>query len=103
MQSHFTAGARAGLVLAGLALGAAACSSDKATNPNPTTLHFVGTVNGANGSLSGSITLVVVGASVTGSFDIVSPAAAAHALTGTYNSGSKALAASGGGYNFAGS
>jgi hypothetical protein len=82
-----------------------ACSDDSddgGPNPNGDSLAFVGTVNGDNGSLSGSITLTATGTTVTGTLDIVAPAIASHALTGTYDTASRALGATGGGYNFAG-
>ncbi|MGQ0721736.1 MAG: hypothetical protein ACT4PE_09220 [Candidatus Eiseniibacteriota bacterium] len=85
---------------------APACGDDDDSgtnpNPNPNTLVFVGTVNGDNGSLSASISLTVTGTTVTGTLEVVAPAAATHALTGTYDTTSRALAAAGGGYNFAG-
>ena len=49
-----------------------------------------------------TISLTIDGTGVTGSFHIISPTNATHALTGTYNVGSKAVSVSGGGYNFAG-
>jgi hypothetical protein len=77
-------------------------SDDNGTNPTGNTLVFVGTVNGDNGSLSASISLTVTGTTVTGTLEIVAPTAASHALTGTYDTTTRALAATGGGYNFAG-
>ncbi|HTR22072.1 MAG TPA: hypothetical protein VMH88_14575 [Gemmatimonadales bacterium] len=91
-----------------LALGLAgavllsACSKDSGTTPSNTTLVFVGTVNGDNGGLSGSVSFSITGTAVTGTFTIIAPSASSHALTGTYNTGSKAMAAAGDGYNFAG-
>lgn len=84
------------------ALFFAGCSKDNSTTPNNSTLVFVGTVNGADGILSGSVAFSVTGTSVTGTLDIIAPSASSHALSGTYNSGSKALAATGDGYNFGG-
>jgi len=80
------------------------CSNDnKPTGPgNVVTLYFVGTVNGDNGSLSGSISFTVNGTTVTGILKVVTPAVDTQALTGTYNTGTKALNASGGGYTFSG-
>jgi len=88
-------------VLAGT-LAVPACKSDKATNPGNTVIVLLGSVNGNNGAFSGSISLTIDGAVVRGSFHIVSPTNATHALTGTYNAGNKAVAVSGDGYNFAG-
>lgn len=93
-------------VLMALMFMLSGCSDDE--NPaNPggggtVTLLFVGTVNGDNGGLSGSVTFNVSNTTVTGTFNVVTPAAASHALTGTYDTGTKALTATGGGYNFAG-
>lgn len=89
------------LGLAGAAL-LSACSKDNGTNPTNTTLVFVGTVNGDNGGLSGSVNFSITGTTVTGTFKIIAPSASTHSLTGTYNTGSKAMAATGDGYNFAG-
>jgi hypothetical protein len=77
-------------------------SDDNGTNPNGDSLVFVGTVNGDNGSLSASISLTVTGTTVAGTLEIVAPAAASHALTGTYDTATRALTAAGGGYNFSG-
>jgi hypothetical protein len=85
-------------LLAGLAL--AACKNDS-TNPS-VTLVFVGTVQGSSGSLSGQINLTVTGTTASGTFKIVSPTASTHALSGTYNTGTKAVAAAGDGYTFGG-
>ena len=79
-----------------------ACKSDKATSPGNTVIVLLGSVNGNNGAFSGSISLHIDGTVVSGSFHIVSPADATYALTGTYNTGNKAVAVTGGGYNFAG-
>ena len=89
------------LALAATALVAPACKKDS-TSPGTTVLVFVGTVNGTDGILSGAITLNINGTVVTGSFDVVTPTVASHALTGSYNTTSKALAATGGGYTFGG-
>jgi hypothetical protein len=93
-------------VLAIILVMFAGCSkSDKATQPsgnNTVTLHFVGTVNGDNGSISGSITFSVNDSVVTGTFRIVTPDTATHALTGIYNSGTKALSATDGSHIFGG-
>jgi len=95
---------RRGFLALGLASAVllAGCSKDNGTNPKTTAVVFVGTVNGDNGSLSGSITLTITGTTVTGTFTIVAPSSSSHALTGTYSTGSKAMAASGDGYDFAG-
>lgn len=85
-------------LLTGLAL--AACKSS--TSPTNVTLVFVGTVQGSNGSLSGEISLTVTGTTATGTFKIVSPTASTHTLSGNYNTGTKAVAAAGDGYSFAG-
>jgi len=79
-----------------------ACSKDKSGTGPSTVIVLMGSVNGDNGAFSGSISLTIDGAGVVGSFHIVAPADATHALTGTYNSGSHAVAVSGGGYNFSG-
>ncbi|HKS06093.1 MAG TPA: hypothetical protein VJR92_07240 [Gemmatimonadaceae bacterium] len=87
-----------------LAVGSvlSACSDDDSNGPSTTVMLFVGTVNGANASLSGAITLSINGTVVTGTFDITTPSVASHALTGTYNTGTKGVTASGGGYTFTG-
>lgn len=87
-----------------LAVGSllSACSDDDSNGPSTTVMLFVGTVNGDNASLSGAITLSINGTVVTGTFDIATPAVASHALTGTYNTGTKGVTASGGGYTFTG-
>lgn len=94
------------LVALALLFGFAGCSDDdKVTNNNnggTTVLLFVGTVNGDNGGLSGSIELSINGTTVTGTFVIVAPSSATHALTGTYNTSTKEVTASGGGYTFDG-
>lgn len=90
----------AGMLLATV-LALPACKDDKGTNPS-TIVVLIGSVNGANGAFSGSIELTIDGAAVTGTFHIVAPSVADHALTGTYNAGNGAVAAAGGGYNFAG-
>jgi hypothetical protein len=90
------------LALAATALLAPACKEDGGTGSNPTVLVFIGTVSGDDGIFSGAITFTVNGTTVTGQLDVTSPAAATHALNGTYNTGSKALAATGGGYTFGG-
>lgn len=89
-----------GLTLAATTLVAPACSNDSTSSS--AALVFIGTVNGTDGILSGSVVFNVDGATVTGSFEVISPSAATHALTGSYDAGSKVLAASGGGYNFGG-
>lgn len=91
----------AALALAATALLAPACSNDDTTNSNAA-LVFIGTVSGIDGVFSGAITFTINGTVVTGQLDVTSPSAATHALTGTYDTGSNALAASGGGYNFGG-
>lgn len=78
------------------------CKDDKGTGPSATVIVLVGSVNGSNGAFSGSIELSIDGGAASGTFHIVSPADATHALTGTYNAGTKGVAVSGGGYNFAG-
>ena len=102
--AHVARGVQRGLAtgLAVMALVGTACSDDKGTGPGTTVLVFIGTVNGDNGGLSGSITLNVDGSSVTGTFKVVAPAAATHALSGTYSTSTKALSASGDGYTFDG-
>lgn len=98
MRSRILKGA-----MVALAITAAACSGDDNNDSGGgDVLQFVGTVNGDNGSLSGSITLSVDGSTVTGEFEVVAPAAATHALTGTYNAGAETLTAAGGGYTFNG-
>jgi hypothetical protein len=82
------------------------CGDDDKNPINPpgdTTMTFVGTVNGLDGILSGSLSLSVVNDSaVTGTFRIVAPAASTHALTGMYEDSSMVLVATGDGYNFGG-
>lgn len=91
------------LALAATTFVAAACKSDNGTGPGPVTaLVFIGTVQGSSGSLSGELTLNINGTTLTGTFKIVSPGSSTHALTGTYNQSTKAVSASGDGYNFAG-
>jgi hypothetical protein len=89
-----------------LLLALSGCSNDDNNSTNPpgtTTIRFVGTVNGLDGVLSGSITFTVTNnTAVTGTFRITSPAASSHNLAGTYDDSSKALAATGDGYNFGG-
>ena len=93
-------------VLAIMLVTFAGCSkSDKATQPsgnNGTTLRFVGTVNGDNGYLSGTIVFSVNDSVVTGTFRIVTPDTSTHALTGIYNDSTKALAATDGSHTFGG-
>lgn len=90
-----------GAMLLATVLAVPACKKDRATGPG-TIIVLIGSVNGANGAFSGSIELTIDGAGVTGTFHIVSPAVADHALTGTYNAGNGGVVASGGGYTFAG-
>ena len=83
------------------------CSKDdnkSTTNNNNTTvnLKFVGTVNGSSGSMTASITLIVNGTTVTGTLHVTAPSAATIDLTGSYNTSTKAVSATGGGYTFAG-
>jgi len=87
--------------LAAATLMLPACGKDS-TGPGKVVLAFVGTVNGDNGSMSGSIVLTINGSSVTGTLKIVAPSSATVALSGTYDAGSKSLAATGGGFSFAG-
>lgn len=96
------------VVAMALLLAISGCSNDddnNATNPPPANgndMTFVGTVNGDDGILSGSVTFVVDDSMVTGTFRITSPSAATHSLLGAFDSTSNALGATGGGYNFAG-
>lgn len=91
------------LLLAMLLLLGSCSDEDNPQNPGgPVPLYFAGTVNGINGSLSGSIELTINGTAVTGSFVVVAPAAATHALTGTYNTTTRDISVTGGGYTFAG-
>ena len=69
---------------------------------NASVLPFVGTVNGDNASLSGSIALYVSGTDVTGALKVIAPAPATLQLSGTYTASTKTVTASGGGYTFAG-
>lgn len=90
-------------MLLATALAVPACKGDKGgTGPNTTVIVLLGSVNGANGAFSGSIALEIDGTGVTGTFHVVSPAVANHALTGTYNTGNRGVSVSGGGYTFAG-
>src|SRR5690242_12840100 len=91
----------AALLFATALVAVPACSKDN-TGPGSTTFALVGTVNGDNGSLSGSISLTVNGTTATGQLAVVAPSAATIDLSGTYNAGTKALSASGSGYTFAG-
>jgi hypothetical protein len=94
------------VVAMALLLALSGCSNDDDNNPtNPpgsSALVFVGTVNGDNGSLSGSLTFTVNDSAVTGTFRITTPTPATHALLGAFDSSSNVLGATGGGYNFAG-
>lgn len=89
-----------------LLLALAGCSKDdnpsSPNNPNPNATIFVGTVNGNNGSLSGSISFAVNDTAVTGTFKVITPSAATHTLIGFYDTEANVLGASGGGYAFAG-
>ena len=93
------------LVMAILVAAVSGCSKDdKATAPNGNSnaLFFVGTVNGMDGSLSGSVSFSVNDTVVTGTFKIVTPDTATIALIGTYDTTNKALGAAGGGHSFGG-
>ena len=92
----------AGAALAAGALLSACSDDDTNTGPSNTVLLFVGTVNGEAASMSGAITLTITGTVVTGTFDVATPSVASHALTGTYNTGTKVFTATGGGYTFDG-
>lgn len=79
------------------------CEDDEnPANPGTTIMLFTGTVNGGTGNLSGSVDFAINGTTVTGLFTVTAPAAASHALTGTYNTSTKAITATGGGYTFSG-
>ncbi|HBC46792.1 MAG TPA: hypothetical protein DEO84_09170 [candidate division Zixibacteria bacterium] len=83
------------------------CGKDKkSTSPNGdgnnNTIIFVGTVNGANGILSGWVSFSVNDTAVTGTFKIVTPDTATYALTGIYETTTKVLVATGSGINFGG-
>jgi hypothetical protein len=93
-------------IIAALVLTLSGCSKDhKPTSPNGNnnnSLGFIGTVNGTNGSLSGSLSFSITNTSVAGTFKVVTPAIATHALAGVYNSTSKVLNATGDGFTFNG-
>ncbi len=88
--------------LAVVALVGTACHSDNATSPVSTVIVLAGSVNGDAAGFSGSVSFTITGTAVTGSFHLVAPASATYTLSGSYNTGTRAIAASGGGYNFAG-
>lgn len=109
-------------VLSGfIALGLGACSSDDngGGGGGGGNTSFVGTVVGGSANdESGSLTIDIAGTAlappasltanssasltVTGTLTLVSPAAATHALTGTYDDATNQLDISGGGYTFTG-
>jgi hypothetical protein len=82
------------------------CSKDKKiVSPNGggnNITHFIGTVNGSNGTLSGWVSFAVNDTIVTGTFKVVSPDTATIALAGQYETVTKALVAMGGGDTFTG-
>lgn len=91
--------------LAMISLMLIGCGKDKkSTNPqnNNSSLRFVGTVNGADGIMSGSVVFSISDTAVTGTFKVVTPDTATHSLTGMYNIANKVLSATGAGYNFGG-
>jgi hypothetical protein len=63
---------------------------------------LLGTFSASDASQSGSVSFSINNTAVTGTVRVVSPAAATGTLTGTYNSSTEQLTASGGGYTFAG-
>jgi hypothetical protein len=83
------------------------CSKDKKiTSPNGggnnNITHFIGTVNGSNGTLSGWVSFAVNDTAVTGTFKVVTPDTATYALTGHYETNTKTLVATDGGDTFDG-
>jgi hypothetical protein len=84
----------------------AGCSSNKKNPVSPNgggnNLIFIGTVNGATGNFSGWVSLLVNDTTVTGTFKLVTPDTATYALTGHYDTTTKALIATGGGFTFTG-
>lgn len=92
--------------LTGLAIASVlltACGKDDPAGPGQTTtIILVGIFNGSDASRSGSVAFTINNTTVTGTLKVVTPAAATIALTGTYNTGTRALTASGGGYTFTG-
>jgi hypothetical protein len=92
-------------ILAIMLVALSGCSKDKKpTSPNGTNniTHFIGTVNGTDGNLSGWVSFSVNDTVVTGIFKVVTPDTATYALTGFYEKTAKVLVATGGGTTFSG-
>jgi hypothetical protein len=100
ITSRFTIVAIILVALSGCGKDKKPTSPNGGGNNNP--IIFVGTVNGADGILSGWVSFSVNDTAVTGTFKTVTPDTATYALTGLYEITTKVLVATGGGNSFSG-